>query len=102
MTEEEGLCSSLFDGRLRLEGDTSSYFDFAYIIEPGNGYVPFSLLIPDFTKSRAEIDRGSPQALPVLAPGSAAFAETVADTNVLLCVHGHSTNLLLRLQNHSV
>ena len=47
MTEEEGLCISLFDGRLRFESDGSSYSNFAYRIEPDNGHVPFPLLIPD-------------------------------------------------------
>ena len=32
MTEEEDLCISLFDGRLRFEGDGSSYSNFAYRI----------------------------------------------------------------------
>ena len=39
MTEDEGLCISPFDGRLRFEGDGSSYSNFACRIEPDNGYV---------------------------------------------------------------
>ena len=96
MTEEEGLQISLFDGRLRFEGDGSSCFNSAFIIKPDNGYVPFPLLTPDSTENRMEIDRGSPQALPVLAPGSAVSAETAVDINVFHCVHGHSSELLLR------
>ena len=41
MTEEEGVCFSPFGGRLRFEGDGSSYSNFEYRIEPDNGYVPF-------------------------------------------------------------
>ncbi|CAM9153268.1 unnamed protein product [Laminaria digitata] len=37
ITEEEDLCISLFDGRLRFEGDGSSYSNFACRIEPDNG-----------------------------------------------------------------
>ena len=96
MTDEEGLCISHFNGRLRFEGGGSSYFKFAYIIEPDNGYVPFPLLTPDCTENRAEIDCDSLQALPVLAPGSAASAETAVGINVFHCVHGHSDELLLR------
>ena len=94
MTEEEDLCISLFNGRLRFEGDGSSCFNFAYRIEPDNGHVPFPLLTPDSTENHAEINCDSPQALPVLPPGSAASAETAVDINVLL--HGHSNELLLR------
>ena len=54
MTEEEGLRISRFNGRLRFEDDGSSYFNFAYKIEPDNGYVPFPLLTPDFTENRAK------------------------------------------------
>ena len=96
MTEEEGLSTSLFNGRLRFEGDGSSYFNVAYRIEPGNVYVPFPLLTPDSTENRAKIDCDSSQALLVLAPGSAASAETAVDINVFHCVHGHSNELLLR------
>ena len=42
ITEDEGLGISLFDGRLRFEGDGSSYSNFACRIEPDKGYVPFS------------------------------------------------------------
>ena len=96
MTKEEGLCISLSNGRLRFEGDGSSYFNFAYRIEPGNVYVPFPFLTPDSTENRAKIDCDSPQALLVLAPGSAASAETAVDINVFHWVHGHSNELLLK------
>ena len=96
MTEEEGLYISLFNGRLRFEGDGSSYFNFAYRIEADKGYVPFPLLTLDSTENRAKIGCDSSRALPVLAPGSAAFAETAVDINVFHCVHGHSNELLLR------
>ena len=43
-TEEKDLCIFLFNGRLRFEGDGSSYSGFAYRIEPDDGYVPFPLL----------------------------------------------------------
>ena len=95
MTEEEGLYS-FFNVRLTFEGDGSSYFNFAYRIEPENGYVPFSPLTPDSTENRAKIDCGFPQVLPVLSPGCAASAETAVDINVFHCVHGHSNKLLLR------
>ena len=67
------MCIFIFNGRLRFEGDGSSYFNFAYRIEPDNGYMPFPLLTTDSTENRVKIDCDSPQALPVLAPGSYAF-----------------------------
>ena len=60
MTEEEGLCISLFDGRLRFEGDGSSYFNFVYRIELDNGYVSFPRLTPDPTENRAETNCDCP------------------------------------------
>ncbi|CAN0295766.1 unnamed protein product, partial [Laminaria digitata] len=39
MTEKK-LCISLFNGRLKFEGDGSSYSSFACRIEPDDGYVP--------------------------------------------------------------
>ena len=42
-TEEKDMCISLFNGRLRVEGDGSSYSGFACRIEPDDGYVPFPL-----------------------------------------------------------
>ena len=54
----------IVDRRLRFEGDVSSYFKFAYRIEPDNGYVPFPLLTPDSTSNPAEIDRGPPRTCP--------------------------------------
>ena len=96
MTEDEGLCISLFDGRLRFEGDGSSYSNFACRIEPDNGYVPFPLLTPDPAENRGETGCDFPLAFPVLAPGSAASAETAVDINIFHCVHGHSNELLLR------
>ena len=90
MAEEECSRFSLFNGRLRFEGDRSSYPNFACRIEPDNGYVTFPLLTPDFTENRAKNDCDSPQALPALAPGSAASVETAVDINVFHCVRGHS------------
>ena len=55
-----------------------------------------SLFTPDPTDNRAQTDYDSPMALPVLAPGSAASAETAVDVNVSHCVYGHSNELLLR------
>ena len=74
--EEKSLCISLFFGRLRFEGDGSSHIKFAYRIKPDNGYVPFPLLTSNSTQNRVEVECDSPQVLPVLAPGSAASAET--------------------------
>ena len=96
MSEDEGLCIYLFNGRLRFEGDGSSYSNFAYRIEPNNGYVPFPLLTPDPAEYRVETGCDFPLAFPVLAPGSAASAGTTVDSNVFHCVHGHSNELLLR------
>ena len=42
-TEEKDSHISLFNGRLRFEGDGSSYSGFACRIEPDDGYVPFLL-----------------------------------------------------------
>ena len=36
-TEEKDVCISLCNGRLRFEGDGSSYSGFAYRIEPDDG-----------------------------------------------------------------
>ena len=69
---------------------------FAYRIGPDNGHVPFPVLTPGFTEKHVKIDCDSPQALPVLAPGSADFAETAVDINVFNGVHGHSNEILLR------
>ena len=55
MTKEGGLCISLFNGRLRFNGDGSSCLAFSYRIELANGYVPFPLLISDSTENRAKI-----------------------------------------------
>ena len=46
-TEEKDLCIYLFNGRLRFEGDGSSYSGFAYRIESDDGYVTFPLLPPN-------------------------------------------------------
>ena len=76
------MCISLFNGRLRFEGNVSSDFNVAYRIGPENGDVPFPLVTSDSTENRAEI---------------AASAETAAlDINVSHCVHGHCNELLLR------
>ena len=45
--EEESLFISRFDERRRFEGDELSFSDFVYMIESGNGYVPFPFLTPD-------------------------------------------------------
>ncbi|CAN0277930.1 unnamed protein product, partial [Laminaria digitata] len=66
---EKNLCISLFNGRLKFEGDGSSYSSFACRIEPDDGYVPF----------------------PLWAPGPYSCR-----INVFHCVYGHSNELLLR------
>ncbi|CAM9287200.1 unnamed protein product, partial [Laminaria digitata] len=65
MTEKK-LCISLFNGRLKFEGDGSSYSSFACRIEPDDGYVPIE------------------------------SNETAVDIDVFHCVYGHSNELLLR------
>ncbi|CAN0450323.1 unnamed protein product, partial [Laminaria digitata] len=72
---EKNLCISLFSGRLKFEGDGSSYSSFACRIEPDDGYVPFPLLTPDPSEN---------------------CVETAVDINVFHCVYGHSNELLLR------
>ena len=67
-TEEEGLCIYLFDGQLRFEGDGSCYSDFAYTIEPHNGYGLFPLLSPDSTENRATLIAIFPWHFPCLPP----------------------------------
>ena len=96
MIDDEGLYTSLFDGRLRFEGDGSSYSNFTCRIEPDNGYVPFPLLTPDPAENRVETGCDFPLAFPVLAPGSAASTETFVDINIFHCVHGHSNELTLK------
>ena len=49
-TEENNLYIFLFNGRLRFEGDGSSYSEFTYRIEPDDGYVSFPLLTPNSPK----------------------------------------------------
>ena len=51
---EEGLCVSLFDGRLRVEGGGSTCSNFVYRIAPDKDYVTFTLLAPDSTENRVE------------------------------------------------
>ena len=68
-TEEKGLCVNLFNGMLRFEVDGSSYFGFAYRIEPDDGYVPFPLLTPNPAKTCVESGCDFSRAFPVLAPG---------------------------------
>ena len=71
MTEEEGLCIYLSDGRLRFEVDGSSYSNFAYRIDPDNGYVPFPFLTLNSTENHAETYSDSPlrfPCLPAVAP----------------------------------
>ena len=46
-TEAKDLCISLFNRRLRFEGDGSGYSGFADRIELDDGYVPFPLLTPN-------------------------------------------------------
>ena len=58
--------------------------------------MPFPLLTPDPAENRVETGCDFPLATPVLAPGSAASAETAVDINVFHCVHGYSNELLLR------
>ncbi|CAN0366564.1 unnamed protein product, partial [Laminaria digitata] len=72
---ENYLCISLFNGRLKFEGDGSSYSSFAYRIEPDDGYVPFPLLTPDPSEN---------------------CVESAVDINVFHCLYGHSNELLLR------
>ena len=67
-TEEKDLCISLFNGRLRFEGDGSSYSGFAYRIEPDGGYVPFPLETPNPPETCVEYGCDFPSAFPVLAP----------------------------------
>ena len=96
MTEDEGLCISLFDGRLRFEGDGSSYCNFACRMKPENGVLPFPSLTLDPAENRVETGCDFPLACPVLVPGSAASAETAVDINIFHFVHGHFNELLLR------
>ena len=96
MTEDEGLCISFFDGRLRFEGDGCSYSNFACRMEPDNGYVPFPLLTTDPAENRVETGCDFPLEFLVLDAGSAASAETAVDINIFHCVHGHSNELLMR------
>ena len=67
-TEEKGLCISLFNGKLRFEGDGSSCTGFAYRIEPDDGYVPFPLLIRNPPKPFVESGCDVPLVFPVLHP----------------------------------
>ena len=95
-TEEKDLCISLFNGRLRFEGDGSSNSGFAYKIEPDDGYVPLPLETFNPPETCVEYGCDFPLAFPVLAPGSTASIETRVDVNVFHCVQGHSSEVLLR------
>ena len=90
------MCVSVFNGRLRFEGDGSSCSRFAYRMEPDDGYVPFPLLTPKPPKTCVESGCDFSLVFPVLAPGSIASTETSVDINVFHCVHGHANELLLR------
>ena len=72
-TEEEGLCISLFDGRLRFEGIGSNYSGSTCRIKPNDGYAPFPLLTPNLPDDCAESGCDFPLAFPVLAPGRNAY-----------------------------
>ena len=95
-TEEKDLCISLFNGRLRFEGDESSYSGFAYRIEPDDGYGPSPLETPNPAEICVEYGCVFSLAFPVLAPGSTASTETRVYINVCHCVQRHSNELLLR------
>ena len=95
-TEEKDLCISLFNGRLRFEGNGSIYSGFTYRIEPDDGYVPFLFETPNPPETCVEYGCDFPLAFPVLAPGSTASTENSVDINVFHCVQGRSNELLLR------
>lgn len=61
---------------MRSESEGPSRSNFAYRVDPDNGYVPFSPLTPDPTKNRVETGCEFPLALPVLVPGSVSSVET--------------------------
>ena len=94
-TEEKDLYISLFNGRLRFEGDGSSCSGFDYRIEPDHGYVPFPLETANPPETCAEYGCDFPLTFPVLAPGNTASTDTRVDINVFRCVQGHSDELLL-------
>ena len=94
-TEAKDLCISLFNRRLRFEGDGSGYSGFADRIELDDGYVPFPLLTPNPPDPYVESGCDFPLVFPVLSHGSIASAETSVDINVLHWVHGHSNEVLL-------
>ena len=89
-TEDEDLCISLDNERLRFESDGSSYSGFAYRIEPDDGYVTFLLLTPNPPEPCMESGCDFPLAFPVLAPGRIASRKTSVDVHIFHCVHGHS------------
>ena len=95
-TEEEGLCISLLDGRLRVKGDGSSYPGFACRIEPDDGYVPFPPLTPNPPEDCEESGCDFPLFFPVLAAGNNAYAESDVDIKVSHCLHAHSNEVLAR------
>ena len=92
----KNLSISLFNGRLRFEGDGPSYSGFAYSIEPDDGYVPFSLETPNPLETCVEYGCIFPLSFPLLAPGSTAYTETRVEIKVDHCVQGRSNELLLR------
>ena len=60
-TEESGMCISLFDGRLRFEGDGSSYSVFGCIIEPDDDCcVPPPNVPPDVTPNLLAVTTNPP------------------------------------------
>ena len=69
-TQEKDSCISLFNGRLRFEGDGSSYSGVPYRIQPNDGYVPFPLLTPNPPETCKESGCDFALAFPVLTPGS--------------------------------
>lgn len=90
------LYISLFNGRLKLEGDGFSYSSFACRIEQDDRCVPFPLSTPDPSETCVESGCDFPLAFPVLDPGIIESNETALDINVFPCVYGLSNELLMK------
>ena len=92
-TAESGMCISLFDGRLRFEGDGSSYSGFSCRIEPNDdccvlvpnvppNVTPNSLAeTPHPPVNHGDVERDLPQTFPFVfvAPDSDGSSENAVD-----------------------
>ena len=98
-TEKSGMCISLFDGRLRFEGDGSRFSGFGWRIEPDDDCcIPPPDVPPNVTHTPREVtlfspvnhvdvDCDFPQTFLVMAPDTDGSSKTAADVVRVFSAH---------------